>query len=99
MNYPAAWCLGTVRRDSSQRLLLLSNVATKLPYIDISVSIYLNVFSVASQQLVQDMVAIELCHSAPTAAAIRTPLQLLVVCWINPIYECSNSYLTGHDSK
>ena len=44
------------------------------------------------------MVSVELSHSAPTAAAKRTPLQLFVVCRINPIYECSNSYLTGHDS-
>ena len=87
-----------MRRESNQRLLLLSNVSTIFPNIDISVSIYLNVFSVVCQQQVKDVVAVELSHSAPTAAAKRTPLQLLVVCRVNPIYECSNSYLTGHDS-
>ena len=75
---------------------LLSDVATILPHVDIAVCIYLNVFPVRSQQEVQNVMAIEFCHPAPTAAAVRTTLQLLVIVRIYPVDERSDSYLVCH---
>lgn len=76
---------------------LLSDVATILPHVDIAVCIYLNVFPVGRQQQIQDMVAIEFRHPTPTATAIRTPLQFLVIIRINPVYERSYSHLICHN--
>jgi len=76
---------------------LLSDVATILPHVNIAVCIYLNIFSVGRQQQIQDMVAIEFRHPTPTATAIRTPLQFLVIIRINPVYERSYSHLICHN--
>jgi len=73
-----------------------SDITAIFPQIDISVCIYLDVFPIAGQQQILDMIAIELSNPAPTAAAIRATLQFLVIIRINPINERSDSYLIGH---
>ncbi len=47
-----------------------SDITAIFPQIDISVCIDLDVFPVAGQQQIQDMIAIKLSNPAPTATAI-----------------------------
>ena len=68
-----------------------------LPHIYIPVGIDFYVLPVGGEEEVQDVVAVEPSHPAPTAAANRTALQLSVVVGINPVDERFYSYLTGHD--
>ena len=74
-----------------------SDITAIFPQIDISVCIDLNVFPIAGQQQIQNMIAIKLSHPTPAATAIRTTLQLLVIIRIDPVYERSNSYLIRHN--
>lgn len=80
-------------------MLLFSDVTTIFPQIDVSVSIYLDVFLVVCQQQVQYMVAVELCHPTPVVAANGTALHLLIIVGVNPINERPHSYLVGHNDK
>jgi hypothetical protein len=73
------------------------DITAIFPQIDISVCIDLNVFPIAGQQQIQDMIAIKLSNPAPIAAAIRATLQFLVIIRINPVYERADSYLTSHN--
>ena len=75
-----------------------SDCPTILSQINISVCIDLDVFPIAGQQQIQDMIAIKLSNPAPTAAAIRATLQFLVITRINPVYERSDPYLICHNS-
>ena len=77
--------------------LLLPYTSAIHPHIDIAVGIDFYVFSVGGGKKVQDVIAIEPGHSAPTAAANRTALQLSVVIGIDPVDERFYSYLTGHN--
>ena len=74
-----------------------SDCPTILSQINISVCIDFDVFPIAGQQQIQNMVAIKLSNPAPTTAAIRATLQFLVIIRINPVYERADSYLTSHN--
>ena len=78
-------------------LLLFFDVAAVFPQIDIPVSIHLDILPVGSKQQVQDMIAVEFRHPAPTAAAILAALHLLVIIGVDSVDECPHSYLICHN--
>ena len=80
----------------SQNLSFLPDVSAVFTQIDIAVGIDLYVLPVAGQQQIQDVVAIEFRHSAPTAASNGATLQFLVVIRIDPVYKRFDSYLISH---
>ena len=86
----------TISARRALHSLLFSDAAAVFPQINISVSIYLYVLPIGSEQQVQDMVAVELRHPIPTAAAILTALHLLVVVRVDSVDECPHSYLICH---
>ena len=65
------------------------DVTTIFAYIYISVGVYKNVFSVTVEQQVKNMVAVEICDSAPTGCSNGTTLHLAVVAWVYAVHECA----------
>jgi len=76
--------------------LLFPYVPAEFSQIDVAVGVDLNVAAVGGQEQVEDVVTIELRHSAPAAASYGATLQFLVVVRIDPVDKSFDSYLISH---